>query len=664
MTPPVTKPSPGPSTPQSIQPIASRPPIVSRIAMKPSSNAQNTTQNLGLHDGPSSQIGPSKTWVLPPRPKPGRKPSVEAPPSKRKAQNRDAQRAFRERRAARVSELEEKIIQIENARDEYITSLKGQINLLRKENAILQNALDDSRREAAEMKDNKIHSLSSNSNTNYNSGYNTKSRNSSLVMRQTEPLSPYSYASAPSPFINQGYATTTSSVSSKYMSSGNSYAGDSSYDILDRVLEERLPVAKRNSPISSEGKLTDTPCLVCTTKECLCDTLGVKHEVLNEIISAIPLKGNPKKRGLEITKSESMEIDFTTAFSSKKKRAANSKSSEKSKSSSTPVSTPSFSSSSYQEFSLTETVRERLGSSDFASGGNVDPCGFCSDGTPCVCREAAAQESQSFRDIENNTLPPLLMPLSPPVSMGSPSGVASYTGDSALSFVVKKNNHKLPTLHLDNDINGRMNRTHAASETSSTSQQLPPPPVDGCSGNPGNCNQCRADPMSTLFCTTIASRTANESSQNTRVVATDAVSLIPKASSSCCGGSKSSGGCCKDKPSRPQFETTNNSTMFRSSVSLTSMSSIGGGVMTESNYRRSSGSSQMRSYSTTSSARDEPLTGTYIPCAAAYQTLSRHKDFNRVDLGTLVGKLTTRGMQVEVSSVANVLRELDRRLYQ
>ena len=55
--------------------------------------------------------------------------------------------------------------------------------------------------------------------------------------------------------------------------------------------------------------------------------------------------------------------------------------------------------------------------------------------------------------------------------------------------------------------------------------------------------------------------------------------------------------------------------------------------------------------------------GIFIPCADAYKTLSRHKKFNSVDFTTLVGKLTTRGMQVEVQSVANVLRELDRRAY-
>ena len=39
-------------------------------------------------------IQTSKEWVLPPRPKPGRKPSVDTPASKRKAQNRAAQRAL------------------------------------------------------------------------------------------------------------------------------------------------------------------------------------------------------------------------------------------------------------------------------------------------------------------------------------------------------------------------------------------------------------------------------------------------------------------------------------------------------------------------------------------------------------------------------------------
>lgn len=56
-------------------------------------------------------VQPSREWVLPARGKPGRKPADAVPMTKRKAQNRASQRAFRERRHAYVSELEEKVAQ-------------------------------------------------------------------------------------------------------------------------------------------------------------------------------------------------------------------------------------------------------------------------------------------------------------------------------------------------------------------------------------------------------------------------------------------------------------------------------------------------------------------------------------------------------------------------
>lgn len=56
------------------------------------------------------------TWNIPKRVKPGRKPATDTPPTKRKAQNRAAQRAFRERKAARIDTLEDEKQQI---RDEF-----------------------------------------------------------------------------------------------------------------------------------------------------------------------------------------------------------------------------------------------------------------------------------------------------------------------------------------------------------------------------------------------------------------------------------------------------------------------------------------------------------------------------------------------------------------
>ncbi len=61
-------------------------------------------------DGAVNQVqavGPVKSvWTVPQRTLPGRKPATNMPESRRKAQNRVAQRVFRERRAARVRELE------------------------------------------------------------------------------------------------------------------------------------------------------------------------------------------------------------------------------------------------------------------------------------------------------------------------------------------------------------------------------------------------------------------------------------------------------------------------------------------------------------------------------------------------------------------------------
>lgn len=54
--------------------------------------------------------GPSAaSYSVPPRPKPGRKPALDKPSEKRKAQNREAQRAFRERKVAHTEELKKDI---------------------------------------------------------------------------------------------------------------------------------------------------------------------------------------------------------------------------------------------------------------------------------------------------------------------------------------------------------------------------------------------------------------------------------------------------------------------------------------------------------------------------------------------------------------------------
>src|SRR5579862_3437861 len=97
--------------PPLLAPATPAPSLLPSASLKPSPTSTSATSPTA-DTPPNLPSLTSKEWVIPPRPKPGRKPAVDTPPTKRKAQNRAAQRAFRERRAARVGELEEHIKEI------------------------------------------------------------------------------------------------------------------------------------------------------------------------------------------------------------------------------------------------------------------------------------------------------------------------------------------------------------------------------------------------------------------------------------------------------------------------------------------------------------------------------------------------------------------------
>lgn len=75
------------------------PQATTATASSPSSNLASPS---ALGGGPTSA-----SYVVPPRPKPGRKPATDEPANKRKAQNRESQRAFRARKAAKVEALQQ-----------------------------------------------------------------------------------------------------------------------------------------------------------------------------------------------------------------------------------------------------------------------------------------------------------------------------------------------------------------------------------------------------------------------------------------------------------------------------------------------------------------------------------------------------------------------------
>ncbi|KAL6706219.1 hypothetical protein ACN47E_005954 [Coniothyrium glycines] len=82
--------------------------LVPQQALSPLAHGTASTVS-SLQDEPAPSPaggGPTgKVYTVPPRPKPGRKPATDEPASKRKAQNRESQRAFRARKVQKVNDL-------------------------------------------------------------------------------------------------------------------------------------------------------------------------------------------------------------------------------------------------------------------------------------------------------------------------------------------------------------------------------------------------------------------------------------------------------------------------------------------------------------------------------------------------------------------------------
>ncbi|EAW14711.1 bZIP transcription factor HapX [Aspergillus clavatus NRRL 1] len=361
----------------------------------------------------------TKEWVIPPRPKPGRKPATDTPPTKRKAQNRAAQRAFRERRAARVNELEDQIKKIEDEHDIHIAAFKEQIGNLSCE-------VEQCRSEMTWWRD-RCHTLEKEVSVE-------RSAKEALVKEFRLSLSDKNAASSDAvPFPR-----ATSSRPENDGVPANNASHDDGHHSDNR---EEVPLG----------------CNDCSTSHCQCiEDAFAMPGVLAQEESRRPGSTKPGRLEPEIKPDpEEMEIDFTARFATMKPQDH----------SPTSVSSPA-----------------------------VDPCGFCQDGTPCICAEMAAQQEENERrnTFENNRLAPIqnMSQFTPPPS--------------------------------DGDVRSEMTLP-------SLSQATNP-----CANGPGTCAQCLADPRSTLFCKTLA---ASRSASGTP--------------SGCCGGKGAGGGCCQSRSSNP-----------------------------------------------------------------------------------------------------------------
>ena len=324
--------------------------------------------------GNQPPISINKQWVLPPKPKPGRKPAIDTPPTKRKAQNREAQRAFRERRAAKVGELEEEMKRMEEEDRKEQEELRGRIKQL--ENDVEQYSYMvmkwQARYREREMECE-------------------RERQSRKFLENEVEL------------LRKGMVDGTDAVPLPPRPPQQGIAGNQS--------------TKKQDP-------TDHTCGNCDGDYCKCvdDALKASAYSAEDAAPATfkrphsPPSSTENKRSRHVSDLDNnTEIDFTYQFA-------------------TPA-RPTLSTSA-------STV-------SIPAVAPPDPCGFCDDGTACLCAEMA--KDKAFSDV--------LKP--PPPSLPTPT----------------------PTQKTTN------------SATTNT---------NSCVNGPGTCQQCLSDPRSTLFCKSVA----------------------------------------------------------------------------------------------------------------------------------------------------------------
>lgn len=409
----------------------------------PAEAKQSPAKSSPKASGPATgKLSISRNYVIPPRPKPGRKPSTEVPPSRRKAQNREAQRAFRERKSQVVRALEEQLAQ--QARD-----FEKQQQHMRDQIALLQNP--SIKVEPPERRPSQISPRSS-PPSQAPPPVAQPGQPVPMAMPMAMPGSPIqlfgygqspraSAAFAPSPGMYLATSPQTPQTPPP-ASPGSPFAPVTPADVvglelLDHVLEQKLPTnstqgnqprERRPSRSWRSPETPKSPGVVRTDPPAGKSALDLVNTMWSQ--PAVPLR----------RRSLSLETDFTLSFAPASPRAP-------------------------KPFVLSMPT----GSDTPAA---KDRCGFCTDNTPCVCAETAARERNSDYAPDLSTL-------------GSPLG-------------------KLAALELPSG--GSPLRHAEGRRAEPPTEEPRKQETSGCTGNPSNCTQCQQDPMLTLFCSAISSR--------------------------------------------------------------------------------------------------------------------------------------------------------------
>ncbi|KAK1964190.1 bZIP transcription factor [Colletotrichum sublineola] len=465
--------------PNAAQPISVRPPqVLNKMSMasviSPPPAAEQPKMSMT-----------TKEWVIPPRPKPGRKPATDTPPTKRKAQNRAAQRAFRERRAARVGELEEQLDEIRETHEKTEQELKDRVHGLEMELQsfksrclVLENMLDRERKDRVKA-ETELEGL--------------KRRWSDQAAAPTRLPSPRRQDSQPA---HHDPSTHSAGHFNQSFSISQIVSPQESTHMAESPAPFGCGSCGPDSCACANDILADTVtgCGNCTLGgRCACLEETIKSAIISDLKRApspSAVTSAEKRNRTEPTPpEEETEIDFTAMFSKK-----------------APV---------QQQQTTTTSSSVIQSQSQLPSMAFKDSCGFCKDGSYCLCADTA-------------------MPLGTPATTeyGPPPAYSQQTQTPPPS----ENDAVPPPIPMEIDADGAVKLRPRPQATQ------PAAPVSrGCGPKgPGSCAQCLADPKSGLFCRALSANFERNGGGS---------------GGGCCGGAGAGGGCCKSESAPPRLPT-------------------------------------------------------------------------------------------------------------
>lgn len=607
----------------------------------------------------------SKEWVIPPRPKPGRKPATDTPPTKRKAQNRAAQRAFRERRAARVGELED---QLEDQKLEYdrterdyqekIQGLETDVQVLRSRCQFLESLLE--KEKAANQAWSAKERQDSTSSMRSNNLHRSSIQNHQQQRQQSQGriLSP-----APQKLLQHEHNARGSASSSISSASGRRISAQP-FSISQIISPPDEDLSCGNCNVNGSCACADEVMAATSALDCGKCTLGTKCACLEESINALggaanifnsnsnimdlkrphsassppPMAPEEKKARHHSHNTHDIdmgtEIDFTHMFSRPKPAV----------STRTPL--PSVP-ARHQPAPIVQqpTTRYEIPLKE--------RCGFCSDGTYCVCADSMPGVTMTG-SLAISTGAVVAQQKTPPPSENDAPMPLEVTATGAIKL------SSMAALRRQQQQQQQQNQIQKP-DTSSDSASSAAPRSKCGPGGPGTCAQCLLDPVSGLFCRSLAANFERQGSGT------------PSGGGGCCGGGGAGGGCCKDK----------NKTKNMNNIDINSMGGSAADAASTAAIALSPASSAANAANTLSSIKPGSSSNNVslpslkqnlsLSCADAYKTLASHRHFDEAtdEIGTWLPKLRAaprhdsskpaarHPMEVEAASIMSVLKGFD-----